>query len=441
MTTFIIPDNAVIDNETITTQAGMIIGNHAEIGRNLQVGFLMAGESVHVTGQILSEGDIRADVWCKFEQEVIGGGDAYLGEFTTINGKITVEGDLDIGKEVKLNGGFLSKGWIVVRNPLPIMVFIFLYIRELMRLGKTSEEIDKTLGELFEDDEAVDPEKLNEEELSDLLNRGGFFVIPLGSKILSESINVPEDTIIGNDCVINTRLICKRFESGRNLTFGGVLRTKGETIIGDDSHINGELNVSGRVIIGKNVKIEGKVAAKSVIIHETSFVEGKVSSGNIRFAVGNEFDVKDPENPEQADLLSKADSYELIKTNITEKKESEMGADEEIEEYSAADSAEKDAETKRLESEAEEQLMKGDICVPPEENEAEADQTAPENSNSCSKRHSRRKSREPTEKVEIINVFTGKNVEEAGTERTEGVSEEEDSKSEEKTAGEETAEK
>ena len=288
----------------------------------------MAGASVRVTGKIVSDDDIRADVWCKFDSDVTGGGDAYLGEFTTINGKITVEGDLDIGKDVKLNGGFLSKGWIVVRNPLPIMVFIFLYIRELMRLGRTSEEIDKTLGELFEDDEEIDLEKLDEANLSDVLNRGGFFVIPIGSKMTPESINVPEDTVVGSNCVINTRLICKRFEGGKNLTFCGVLRSKGETLIDDGSRIDGEIIASGKLIIGKDVKITGTVSAKSVIIHETSFVEGKVSSGHVRFAKGSGFEVKDHTNPEKAELLSKADSFDLIQTNIIERKEEETEADE-----------------------------------------------------------------------------------------------------------------
>jgi len=324
LTTFIIPDNAVIDAKIIKTQSGMIIGNHSQVEKDLNVGFLMAGESVHVSGQIVSENDIRTDVWCRFDKDVFGGGDAYLGEFTTINGKITVEGDLDVGKEVKLNGGFLSKGWIVVRNPLPIMVFIFLYIRELMRLGKTSEEIDKTLSEFFEDDEEIDLEKLGESDLSEILNRGGFFVIPLGTKISLESINVPEDAVIGNDCVINSRLICKKFESGKNLIFNGLLRSKGEVLIADGSKITGEINTSGKLIIGKDVKIEGQISAKSIVIHETSFIEGVVSCSNIQFAVGENFDIKDSENKEKSTILSKSNSLEKMKTNITFKEEIEF---------------------------------------------------------------------------------------------------------------------
>ena len=350
LTTFIIPDNAVIEDKIIKTHAGMIIGNHSQIEKDLHVGFLMVGESVHITGQIVSEGDIRTDVWCRFDENVFGGGDAYLGEFTTINGKITIEGDLDVGKEVKLNGGFLSKGWIVVRNPLPVMIFIFLYIRELMRLGKTSEEIDKTLSEFFEDDEEIDLEKLDDSNLSEILNRGGFFVIPLGTKVSLESINVPEDAVVGNDCIINSRLICKKFEGGKNLIFNGLLRSKGETLIADGSKITGEINTSGKLVIGKNVKIEGQISAKSIVIHETAFIEGPVSCGNIRFAVGENFDIKDLENKEKTDLLSKSDSFEKIKTNIISKEETEFNGEigdsleDETEAAAAAGAAETAAE-------------------------------------------------------------------------------------------------
>ena len=449
----------------------MIIGNHAVIERHLQAGFLMAGESVHVTGKIVSDNDIRADVWCKFDSDVTGGGDAYLGEFTTINGKITIEGDLDIGKEVKLNGGFLSKGWIVVRNPLPIMVFIFLYIRELMRLGRTSEEIDKTLNELFEEDEEIDLEKLDEANVSEILNRGGFLVIPIGSKITPESINVPEDTIIGSNCTIHTRIICKRFEGGKNLTFCGALRSKGEIFIDDGSRISGEINTTGKLVIGKDVKIEGNVAAKSVIIHETSFVEGKVSSGNIRFVKGSGFEVKDHSNPEKAELLSKADSFDLMNTNITEKKEAETESEEEAEAYSKTETnleaetktklkaeaktkleaeaktkleaeaetkLEAEAETKlesetetKLENEAEAKLetksktksgakqkkplAEGNISVAVADDETPAETESVSDKKAGGARSRRRTARKEKQKqlnkVEIIDVFTGENIE------------------------------
>lgn len=375
----------------------MIIGNHAVIDREIQCGSLMTGEGVHVSGEITTEDDIRADVWCKFDQNVTVGGDAYLGEFTAIQGKIVVEGDLDIGKEVKLNGGFLSKGWVVVRNPLPVMVFIFLYIRALIGLGKTSEEIDKALSEMFEDDEEIDFENMDEDKMSEIIQRGGFFVIPLGTKISSESINVPEDFIVGNDCTIQTRIICKRFEGGRNMRFCGFIRSKGEALIAEGSDVTGEIFSSGRVIIDKNVRVDGTIHAKTVWIHETARIEGKVLSGNIHFIVGDAFDLKDPENADNAVVLSKADSFDLMETHIAEKKAEET-VDAETEDYLEADSAERDAAGKALAAEMEEELA----GVAEETAEAEASDSDEENPNGQKKQH---------ENLPIVNVFTGESME------------------------------
>lgn len=438
LTTFIVPDNAVIDDQKIATETDMIIGNHAAIARDVKGGFVMIGEGVHITGEINTDDDIRADVWCKFDQNVNVGGDAYLGEFTTITGKIVVEGDLDIGKEVKLNGGFLSKGWIVVRNPLPVMVFIFLYIRAMIGIGKTSEEIDKALNELFEDDEEIDFENMDEDKMSQILNRGRFFVIPLGSKISSESINVPEDVIIGNDCNVSTRIICKRFESGKNLVFSGFIRSKGEALIGEGSRISGDINAA-KVIIDKNVKVDGKISAKTVWIHETSFVEGKISSGNIRFITGDGFDIKDPENAEKATVLSKADSFDLMNTNITEKKEEEA-VDAETEEYLENDSAERDAEEEAREAEMEEELTAEESepveTEPVTEKEASENEKAEEGvpkTGSTSKRAQKRRTKKATaerEDMTIVNVFTGENIEEIETQNKESETDDEKTESE-----------
>ncbi|WP_338098860.1 polymer-forming cytoskeletal protein [Methanolapillus africanus] len=327
--TFIVPDNTTFENETLKTPASMVIGNHAVIGCNLCMDTLMAGEGVQISGQVDSESDIRADVWCKFDKDVNAGGDVYLGEFTTINGKIIVAGDLDIGKEVKLNGGFLSKGWVVVRNPLPIMIFIFIYIRELIGLGKTSEEIDKALTDLFEDDEEIDLEKLAEMDLSKVIGLDRLLIIPIGSKISSESINVPEDAVVGNDCFLSGKIICKNFEAGKNLTMTGDIRARGDIILSEGTKVTGNISAN-KLILDKNVTVSGNINAKSVLIHETSFVDGKISSGNVRFVLGD-FDPKNP-NAEGTNILSKSESVDWMKTNVREKPpESELDAEADVE--------------------------------------------------------------------------------------------------------------
>lgn len=394
----------------------MIIGNHAVIDRGLEADFLMVGEGVHISGEVNTDDDMRADVWCRFENNVNIGGDAYIGEFTIINGKIVVEGDLDVGKEVKLNGGFLSKGWVVVRNPLPVMIFIFMYIRAMIGIGKSSDEIDKALNDMFEDDEEIDFENMDENKITEVINRGGFCVIPIGTKILGESINVPENVFIGNDCFVDAKIICKQFESGKNLSFNGSIRTKGETLIGEGSKITGEINTTGKLIIDKNVKISGKITAKTVWIHETSFVEGKITSGNIRFITGSGFDIKDSENAEKATLLSKSDSFEMMKTNITEKKEeSEEDVDIETENYIEADSNDRNVEEKESEAEMEKELTEGEAVEKSESfvSEDVENEKAEKHPSKRSQKRRTKKQIEQRENLKIVNAFTGENLEES----------------------------
>ena len=81
------------------------------------------GEGVNVYGDILAGSDIRVDMWSKLGSNVRGRQKRLSGEFVTIDGKLVVEGDLDVGKEVKIRGGFEVKGWIMVRNPVPCNYF------------------------------------------------------------------------------------------------------------------------------------------------------------------------------------------------------------------------------------------------------------------------------------------------------------------------------
>ena len=433
LTTLVIPDNAVIEKEAIFTTSSVIIGHHAAISRELRVGFLVAGESVSMEEYVKSEGGIRTDMWCKFEKNVDCGGDAYLSEFTVVNGKIDVEGDLDVGKNVKLNGGFLSKGWVVVRNPLPIMVFIFLYIRELIGIGKTNEEIDRAINELFQDEE-IDVEKLKEANIADILNHGGFFIIPVGSKISKDSANVPENAVVGKNCRIEDRLYCSRFEGGQDLIFTGFLKSKGDVWLAEGTKFTGDIQASGKVIVGKNVSIAGKISAKSVVIHETSKVEGKISGGNIRVAIGDDFDLKDHSSKEK--ILSKKDSFDKLNDVYIETKtaksddfeetepdepEKEKEPEEKIAEEketskranqkkSAVKTA---AEEPEFEPEPETKVESESKLETEHDAEAESESKPEEKEKQQSRRRKRRasKSKKSKEDIAIVNIFTGENME------------------------------
>lgn len=228
------------------------------------------GEGVAVSGEVVACSDARIDMWSKMGSGVKVGRNAYLGEFVTIDGKLTVEGDLDVGKEVKIKGGFEAKGWIVVRNPVPVIIFLLLYIREMMRLGK-GEEVEKALEELFDDSEE-DLESDGKEPSEKIL------IIPTGTKISPEAIEVGGDAVIGNNCYLIGNLKAQSVETGKGLTFKGSVSSEGNITIGENSTVYGNLISKGNVHIGRNSRVFGEIKADSVLLHENARVDGTIKA-------------------------------------------------------------------------------------------------------------------------------------------------------------------
>jgi predicted acyltransferase (DUF342 family) len=225
---------------------------------------------VTVSGDIVASSDIRIDMWSKLGSRVEVGKHAYLGEFVTIDGKLIVAGDLDVGKEVKIKGGFEAKGWIVVRNPVPVIIFIFLYIREMMRLGK-DDEIEKALEDLFEDPE--DSQDLEEEGPGEKV-----LIIPVSAKISPEVIEIAGEAIIGSNCFLIGNIRAQAVEAGKNLTLKGSILSEGKISVGESSTVYGNLFSKGQVHIGRNSRVFGGIKADSVLLHENARVDGTIKA-------------------------------------------------------------------------------------------------------------------------------------------------------------------
>lgn len=267
---FLVPDNTRIEANRITVEGDVIVGNHSNIEHGILGDTVIMGEGVTVAGDIAASSDIRIDMWSKLGSRVEVGRNAYLGEFVTIDGKLLVEGDLDVGKEVKIRGGFEAKGWIVVRNPVPVIIFLFLYIREMMRLGK-GEEIEKAVEELFEDSE--DSEDFEIKELGE-----NILIIPAGAKLSPEAIEVAGETIIGNNCLLIGNIRAQAVETGNSLTFKGSIYSEGKINIGENSTVYGNLYSKGPVQIGRNSRVFGGIKADSVLLHENARVDGTIKA-------------------------------------------------------------------------------------------------------------------------------------------------------------------
>lgn len=267
---FLVPDNTRIETNKITVEGDVIVGNHSNIEYSMIGDTIILGEGVTVSGDIAASSDIRIDMWSKLGSKVEVGRNAYLGEFVTIEGKLLVQGDLDVGKEVKIRGGFEAKGWIVVRNPVPVIIFIFLYIREMMRLGK-GEEIEKALEGLFEDSE--ESQGFEGKEPGEKI-----LIIPAGAKLSPEAFDVAGEAIIGNNCQLIGNIRAQAVETGEKLTLKGSIYSESKIKVGENCTVYGNLYSKGQVQIGRNSRVFGGVKADSVLLYENARVDGTIKA-------------------------------------------------------------------------------------------------------------------------------------------------------------------
>ena len=264
--TFTIPDNTTMEEHSIVTTGGAIIGNHTDMGFGIIADSVIAGERVRINGNIIGTEEVRIDMWSQVNGDVRTKNDAYIGEFVNIDGRLVVGKDLDIGKNVKINQGYEARGWIVIRNPIPVVIYIFLYLTELLRMGK-DEEVDNALENLFSDEnDDLDVDKL--------------LIIPSGSKIDLESIKVPDKAVIGSGCRMMGNIRASSIVMGNNNTLFGSIKTTNEIVIGEGNTIHGNLVTRGDVRINKNSHILGEINGGKVMIHEEARVDGAMRAAN-----------------------------------------------------------------------------------------------------------------------------------------------------------------
>jgi predicted acyltransferase (DUF342 family) len=165
---------------------------------------------------------------------------------------LSLKGDLDVGDSVEIEKGFEAKGWINIRNPIPIVIYIFIYLLQLLKMGH-SEEIDRILEEIEE-------------------NEGK--TIPISERFLF----IPNNTVIGiqNSKVNNNVFI------GKKSTILGNYEIKGNAFIEDDSIFHGTINSTGDVYCGKNTVVKGNIDSNgSLRIDKDANIAGNISGEKI----------------------------------------------------------------------------------------------------------------------------------------------------------------
>ncbi|HHI30551.1 acyltransferase [Methanosarcinales archaeon ex4572_44] len=258
---FIVPDGTRMEEHTVVASGDVIIGNGVNLGYGVIGENITVGEHTSIGGDVRARSDMRVDLWSNVRGSVQVDADAYFGEFVSIDGKLLVKGNLDVGNNVKIAEGYTAKGWIVVRNPLPMITFIFLYLVALLQIGR-AEEVNKALDELFSEEDSPLSEKL--------------MIIPDHARVTLTEIIIPGAVVIHNDCRLFGNIKAKSVFIGDRNTIFGSIRTDHDIHIGVGSTIDGEIESKREATISRGSHIMGDVEANEVVLHETARVDGTI---------------------------------------------------------------------------------------------------------------------------------------------------------------------
>jgi predicted acyltransferase (DUF342 family) len=251
--TLVIPDETKFEEHRIITTGDVIIGDRCLIQFGVKTdGRIFVGEHVIIDGDLSATKDIRIDIFSRIGGSVYSGGNVYLGEKVKIEDKLSLKGDLDVADSVDVEKGFEAKGWINIRSPIPVVIYIFIYLIQLLKMGH-SEEIERLLEEMEENDGDT---------------------IPISEIFLF----IPNNSIVG---IQKSRVECN-LRVGKKSRLIGNFEVKGNVLIGDDSIIHGTLKSNEDIFCGKNIIIKGNIKTNGdVHIEEKSHVAGDISGRKI----------------------------------------------------------------------------------------------------------------------------------------------------------------
>jgi len=262
-----IPDGTTVEEHDLVTDGDVIVGGQSTVEFGVRGHNVIAGERTTFGGHIEAEADCRLDMWSDVDGNVLVGRDAYLGERVHVAGRLMVSGDLDIGDDVDIEEGFEANGWIVIRNPMPTVVFVFVYLQQLLRIGE-DEAAEDLVSDLLENEE-IDAEPV---------------VIPRNGHVSDDSWRVSTPATVGDDCRLHGNFRAESIDVGeRNEVFGS-LRARGDVSVGADTVIHGDVTTrSGTVELADGCEIRGDVSCEDLRFHEGAVVDGTMrTSGEMR---------------------------------------------------------------------------------------------------------------------------------------------------------------
>ena len=255
-----IPDGTTVEEHDLVTDGDVLMGGRSTVEFGIRGRNVLAGEGVRIGGGVEAEADCRLDMWSDVAGNVLVGRDAFIGERTHIGGQLMVSGDLDIGDDVDIEDGFEANGWIVIRNPMPTIVFLFVYLKQLMLLGE-EEAAENLVNELSDEEDPEEPP----------------LIIPRGATVSDDAWRVSTPATVGDDCRLHGNIRAKSLEVGRDTVVFGSLRAKDDIVVGRGTEIKGDVTTrSGTVRVGPGAKVWGDISGTTVELHENATVDGTI---------------------------------------------------------------------------------------------------------------------------------------------------------------------
>ena len=265
--TLVIPNETVSENNHLQISGDIILDDRTVVDYTLATDKrIFIGEWVKVHGDMTAEDDIRIDRFSEVLGNISGGNDIYLGERVRVGGKLTVGKDLDVGSDVAIEDGFDAKGWINIRNPIPLIIYFFIYLFNLIKRGK-SEEVERILREI----------DLEEHSAEEILVSDNFFYVPTGSKFDPEAIEIKGNCRIGSKCKLKGIYhVTGTVKLGDGTEFIGNIKAEGNITLGDNVQLTGSIESEEHIIIGHECLITGDVVCKTLEMVQNSVVEGLI---------------------------------------------------------------------------------------------------------------------------------------------------------------------
>jgi predicted acyltransferase (DUF342 family) len=239
-----------------------VVGEFCQIDYGLRGADIYVGESSKIREYVWAGGDVRIGNWCEVGNDVVAKQDAYIGEGVKIAGKLVVNGTLDIGEKVEIKEGFEAKGNVEIRNPMPVFLFIIIYLMTLLRI-ENEKELDRIIDDLFSEDQ----EKM---EIP--------LMIPARSKLNLNLFAVPSTMKIGKGCRLHGNIRAGSIYVQENTVIFGSLRAKYRITVVDGVTVHGNVESGSTVYVKKGAHILGDVIAKSIVLHEEAKIDGTIEA-------------------------------------------------------------------------------------------------------------------------------------------------------------------